>query len=213
MDLENEGTEVEDGVADSSVITDSTIEETQNRKPDEPKVRLEEFEEFKKYQSEFDRAKQELMNQAEAAKAEANRLKEELDSARMEKMSDEERLRYELGQTKAQLSQYQRTSEQQILEAQREQQLQAIVAQTGVPREAIESANSPSEAWQIGLAYFKDEKGKREKREERDRRASDNNTDIGGGSPTPSKGVKAKVDDAISNGDMAAIYAAHTGSD
>jgi hypothetical protein len=180
---------------------ETSSEQPQSEQPTQteetPKVNLFDSDEFKKWQATQTRQIQQLQQRAARAEQAAKQ-------AQMAGMDDMQKLQFERDELRQQVQAAQQQMEYQRLEAQKNQDIAEIIAETGVPREVIEGAENVYDAWKLASRYATKsakEQAKMLAKAEKEK-AENNAVDLGGGAAsTPSTRWDDKAKDLIKSKD------------
>jgi hypothetical protein len=180
MELDQELDEVGGGVEHGTSTGEATTAPTTPNR--QPKVNLNEIEEFKKWQSAADRRVEDAARRAYEAEQRAAALEQSFHQNAMSQLEGAERVAYENNLLRKNLENIQRQRDLDAYAIQRQRDLQEIASKTGAPLEAIEDAPNVHVAWARAYEYAAQNNKPKPREEEIAERANDN-VDIGGGRP------------------------------
>lgn len=184
----------------ASPTTSTPQQQPAERKP----VNLQEIPEFKNWQRQVNQTMQQYQMQAAQAA-------QELERRRLEGMDDLEKAQYRADQYEAQVRQYQQQMEYNQLLMQRNADIDAISAETGAPRELLDTAENFADAWRIATRHLKEQADKvvNTRAAELVERIEANAVDIGGGTAsTPVTRTEKTVADSLKKLDSRALLRA-----
>jgi hypothetical protein len=125
----------------------------------QPRVNLDDFEEFRAYKSEADRREAAIRAEAEAERQRVNQIQYELNQIRMSGMSDLEKWQFAYAESEKARHTLQQQMEQERVSAQVERDFQQIIRETGAPVQKLAQARNIHEAWAIGVAHLRQNGG------------------------------------------------------
>lgn len=166
---------------------------------DKPKQKTNLFQdpEFRKYQAQMTRNQQALQQQLQQAQQEMKQL-------RQSGMTDDQKKDAMIDELQAEIQGYQQQQQQNAENERILNDMRLVHDKTGVPLEDLYSSTSFEDAWDIGIAYLKDQGAAKVEQDEA-QRAANKVVHGGGGTSTPTDRATKKVEDAYKSGDVRAF--------
>jgi predicted ribosome quality control (RQC) complex YloA/Tae2 family protein len=177
--------------------TDRRIVDSEKTKQ---KINLDEYPEFRRFKSEYDRKLAETERRYQQMLAQQQ---DQLRQRQLSEMDDYQRLEYELNEERQRAAvAYQRLQEVEVEQA-KMRVLREVSAEMGVPVEAIAEAQDVADAWRLAAIKQREIVAQREtsQRAEAERRAAErmqkqqnNRVDLGSGAPIPTNDWERSYD-------------------
>lgn len=205
QELRDDGYEVEEGTSPDGGESRSTVEAPQSAR--QPKVNLDDLEEFRKFKSQTQR-------QYETERQERLRLQRELEEQRKWRIQVER-----AGMSEVELAKAERDDALRLVQAIKEEEnrryqewqwgelVKEVMRETGAPEEMLQDAKDSNDLWRIGRKY---ESGKRRRSDddEDDSRAVDDRVALGSNKATSLEArLRNEMKAAKDAGNMSAIFA------